>query len=130
MSYWEHIEEAYGATSIHDGPVTFLAQFSRLPEYVGDLLAAHWALSEISNGGLHQFFLNSTGVLAPEAARGFERMGLPQVAELLREGMASFDGTYPREQLARDPFLLAHGREFFEPLEQRLYEVGSPNLSR
>ena len=130
MSYWEHIAQAYDKTSIYDGAVTFRSEFTRLPTHIGDLLAAHWILSEISNGGLHQFFANPTGVLAPEAAQGFERMGLPEVAELVRRAMAHFDGTYPREQQDRETFLDFHGPETFEPLEIRLYEIGSPNLGR
>src|SRR5688572_20171742 len=130
MSYWEHIKEAYDKTSIYDGGVTFRHEFARLPAHVGDLLAAHWTLSEISNGGLHQFFANPTGVLAPEAAQGFERMGLPQVADVIRRAMAHFDGAYPREQQDREPFLDSHGPEVFDPLEQQLYEIGSPYLGR
>lgn len=128
MSYWDHIESAYQKTSIHDGGIIFSTEFARLPAPVGDLLAAHWTLSEISNGGLHQFFLNPTGVLAPEAAQGFERMGLSPIAELIREAMAQFGRTYPREQEHREPFLAAHPPEVFAPLERRLYEIGSPNL--
>jgi hypothetical protein len=130
MSYWEHIKDAYKRTSIYDGAVTFRYEFARLPAHIGDLLAAHWILSEISNGGLHQFFANPTGVLAPEAAQSFERMGLSEVAELIRRAMAHFDGTYPREQQDREPFLASHGPEVFEPLERRLYEIGSPELGR
>src|SRR5207237_7122921 len=98
MSYWDHIKQPFKAVSIYDGADVFLREFSRLPIHVGDLLATHWTLSEISNGGLHQFFLNPTGVLAPEAAQGLDRMGLTDVAVLLRRAMARFDETYPRKQ--------------------------------
>src|SRR5687768_10979390 len=130
MTYWEHIEAVSKKTSIYDGGVSFCCEFARLPAPIGDLLAAHWTLSEISNGGLHQFFLNPTGVLAPEAAQGFEHMGLPQIADLIRQAMAHFGSTYPREQQHREPFLDSHGPEVFEPLEHQLYEIGSPNLGR
>src|SRR5512133_2855080 len=30
--------------------------------------ALHWTISEVSNGGFHQYFYNSTGYLAPEAS--------------------------------------------------------------
>ena len=130
MSYWEHIEEAYNRTSIYDGAGCFLRDFAGLPTHIGDLLAAHWVLSEVSNSGFHQFFANPTGVLAPEAVKGFERMGLPEVGDLIRLAIQFFGHTYPREQLDRDQFLDSHGPKFFEPLEQRLYEIGSPNLRR
>jgi hypothetical protein len=111
MSYCDHIEAAYKKTSIYDGGDRFRKEFAQLPPHVGDLLAVHWTLSEISNGGLHQFFANPTGVLAPEAAAGFERMGLPEVADLIRQAMAHFDATYPREQHDRDSFLVSHRPE-------------------
>jgi hypothetical protein len=130
MSYWEHIKEAYKKTNIYDGGGLFRYDFERLPADIGDLLAAHWTLSEISNGGLHQFFANPTGVLAPEAVRGFERMGLPAVAVLIREAMAHFGSSYPREWRRRESFLDSHGPEIFEPIERQLYTIGSPNLDR
>ena len=130
MSYWEHMKESYNKTSIHDGGVRFREEFTRLPANIGDLLAAHWTLSQISNGGFHQFFANPTGVLAPEAAQGFDRMGLPEVADVIRRAMAHFDGAYPREQQDRESFLDSHGPEVFEALEQQLYEIGLPDLSR
>jgi hypothetical protein len=130
MSYWDRIQNAFKSTSIYDGADRFCGQFAELPTNIGDLLAAHWILSEVSNGGLHQFFANPTGVLAPEAAQGFERMGLPEVADVIRRAMAMFEGTYPREQLDREAFLSSHGPEAFEPLERQLYEVGSPDLGR
>ena len=130
MNYWDHIKEAYEQTSIYDGAAIFRHQFGRLPGPTGDLLAAHWILSEISNGGLHQFFANPTGVLAPEAAQGLERMGLPEVAQLIRRAMEHFDGTYPREREDREAILDLHGPEVFEPLERQLYEIGSPDFGR
>src|SRR5437899_2694015 len=130
MSYWDHIKQAYKAVSIYDGADVFLREFRRLPVHIGDLLATHWTLSEISNGGLHQFFFNSTGVLAPEAAQAFDRMGLVEVAASLRSAMAGFGETYPREVEQREPFLAQHGPEVFESFEEKLYGVGAPNLGR
>jgi hypothetical protein len=130
MSYWNQIKEAYTQTSIYDGSVIFRRDFARLPMPIGDLLAAHWTLSEISNDGLHQFFANSTGVLAPEAAQAFERMGLSEVSELIRHAMEHFGADYPREQKDRKVILDSHGPHVFEPLERRIYEIGSPNLSQ
>ena len=66
-SYWRLLEPIWDSVSIYDGPKTFLRQYRRLPRAVGHLFAAHWCQSEICNGGFHQFFGNSTGVLAPEA---------------------------------------------------------------
>jgi hypothetical protein len=141
--YWSHIRQAYEDVSIYDGAEVFLPAFRELPPHVGDLLAAHWILSEVANGGLLQFFLNPTGVLAPEAAQGFDRMGLSEVAELVRKAMAYFGATYPREMEEREAFFAQqHGHSPddedwqpfkhhpFEDVERTLYELGAPDLSK
>jgi hypothetical protein len=128
VSYWDSIEAAYKEVSIHDGGIVFCRDFARLPAAIGDLVAVHWTLSEVANGGLHQFFLNSTGVLAPETAQGFYRMGLGNVGNLIRTAMSFVGETSPREQADREPFLMSNSGEVFQPLEKTLYEIGSPNL--
>lgn len=141
--YWDHIRQAYEEVSIYDGADDFVAAFQQLPDYVGDLLAAHWILSEVSNGGLLQFFLNPTGVLAPEAVQGFERMGLPEVARLVRDAMVYFGPTYPREMEEREVFFARqHGQRPddedwqpfahrpFESIENTLYEIGAHDLGK
>jgi len=69
--YWRLIKPFSRELSIYDGPEVFLYQFRQLPPEVGHLLAAHRCQSEVRNGGFHQFFSNSTGVLAPEALAAF-----------------------------------------------------------
>jgi len=141
--YWNHVKDAYEQVSIYDGADVFLRAFRKLPEHVGDLLAAHWTLSEVANGGFLQFFLNSTGVLAPEAARAFERMGLREVAQLVHQAMAYFGQTYPREMKERGQFLAQQSghapddedwepfdQQPFEDIERRLYELGASNLDK
>lgn len=105
--------------SIYDGGETFLREFVRTPEVQRNLLAAHWCQSEVMNGGFWQFFFNSTGVLAPEAARAFEAIGLPRLGALVRGAMALFGDEYPRDRAARrrrleEPiFLREMDEEFF-----------------
>ena len=88
--YWEHVD-------IYNGAVDFRRTFAQVPEAEGDLLALHWCQSEVCNGGFHQFFRNSTGVLAPEAAKGFRAIDMPVVAEIVERAMAMFGVPYPRE---------------------------------
>jgi hypothetical protein len=69
------------------------------------LEATGYGISDIQNGGLHQFFGNSTGAFAPEMVEWFERAGLPQAATVLKQAMAKFGEPYPRSQEARQKFL-------------------------
>jgi hypothetical protein len=64
--YWTMIEPHWKRVTIYEGGDPFLREYARTPETARNLLSAHWCQSEVCNGGLHQFFFNPTGVLAPE----------------------------------------------------------------
>jgi hypothetical protein len=100
--YWSLVESIWDSVSIYDGPEAFLAQFNTAPLGARTLFAAHWCQSEIRNGGLHQFFGNSTGVLAPEAVAAFRSIGMPKIAAIVAEAMLWFGPSYPRNREVRD----------------------------
>ena len=104
-TYWRLIEPFADAISIYDGPTIFLEHYRKVPIKVGLLFAAHWCQSEVCNGGFHQFFSNSTGVLGPEALDAFQAMGLKEWAALLEEAMRFFGSPYPREREKRRALL-------------------------
>jgi Domain of unknown function (DUF4375) len=112
--YWKVVEPVWDKISIYDGGDTFLRQFSEATEKQQVLFAAHWAQSEIMNGGLGQFFANSTGVLAPEAAVAFEQLGMPKCANILRTSMQFFGVPYPRDRSTREQTFEAFWKEFGE----------------
>ena len=66
--------------------------------------------SDIDNGGLHQFFANGTGVMAPEMQQWCQRAGLQQTAEVLREAIAVFGTEFPRSQETRQGFLMEYAK--------------------
>ena len=96
------LEPAWDNISIYDGAATFLKQFNSHPLAQRTLFAAHWCQSEVLNGGFHQFFSNSTGVLAPESITAFEALGMPRTAELVRSAVAWFGSNYPRDREERN----------------------------
>ncbi len=96
--YWRALEPYWKTVSIYGGPAVFRDQFNRLPSAIGVLYAAHWLDSEVCNGGFHQFFSNSTGVLAPEAHAAFRTLDLNDAAALVQQAMDFFGPIYPREQ--------------------------------
>ena len=95
-AYWRLVEPYFDRVSVYDGPEVFLRDLAPVPAPARNLLAAHWAQSEIHNGGLAQFFFNRTGVLAPEAIVGFESIGMIEAANILREALRVFPEPYPR----------------------------------
>ena len=120
-SYWRFVEPIWDTLSIYDGGDVFLREFNKATEKQKTLFAAHWAQAEIMNGGLGQFFSNSTGVLAPEAAKAFEAIGMPKCAEALLNSMKFFGETYPRDRNVRESifeqFYEKHGEDKI-PLEE------------
>ena len=79
----------------------FLRQLRAVRPALEHLYAVHWCDAELCNGGFHQFYTNPTGVLAPEAADGFEAIGLTECAALVRKTMSFFGTPYPRDQVER-----------------------------
>jgi hypothetical protein len=121
-AYWAKVEPIWKAISIYEGGDTFLEQFQRVQGKLGDLLAAHWCQSEVRNGGFAQFFGNSTGVLAPEAAAGFRAIGMPRCAAVIAEAMSFFGRPYPREREEREAALTGEARPF-AALDDQFYDL-------
>jgi hypothetical protein len=99
--YGKAIEPLWKRVSIFGGPKEFLQQLLDVCREQGLLFSAHWCMSEVCNGGFHQFFSNPTGVLAPEAIRGFELIDASAVADLARKATALLGSPYPREHERR-----------------------------
>jgi hypothetical protein len=127
-TYWRLVEPIWKSINIYHGPAVFIQQFRKARPEAGHLFAAHWCQSEVCNGGFHQFFSNPTGVLAPEALKGFEAIGLHEWAAILKDAMRFFGNPYPREQEERiEKMRRVPGkkREEWDPfylLDDRFYE--------
>jgi hypothetical protein len=111
-SYLSVVEPIWDLVSIYDGGDVFLEQLSKVTEKQKVLFCAHWAQSEIMNGGLGQFFSNPTGVLAPEAVEAFSILGMPKCANAIRNAMIFFGENYPRERRIREDKFEAFYRAF------------------
>jgi len=107
MGYWTTLEPYCDAVDIYNGAYRLLETFGALSVVVRTLYAAHWCESELANGGFDQFFSSSTGALAPEAATALRDLGLPDVAEIVEEAMASLGDPYPRDQVKRQTLIAA-----------------------
>jgi hypothetical protein len=130
IDYWSLIEPVWLQLngSWDDGPEEFVRLFHSISPEIGHLYAAQWCQSEVCNGGLYQFFSNTTGLLAPEAVEGFRAIGAADWAKILAEAMKYFGTPYPRDREQREEFLpVRHGRvseewDPFRELDKRFYE--------
>jgi len=115
---WKAIEPYWRTVDIYGGGDAFQRTFAEVPQPTGHLLAVTWCHSEICNGGLLQFFMNSTGVLAPEAVQGFYEIGMPALGELVARAMPIFGTPYPRDQAQRRSFLATIGLDAKDKAER------------
>src|SRR5262249_21715327 len=60
------------------------ARFSLPQRHV---LGVRWYLSEVQNGGHHQFFMNPTGVLWPDALAGLRALPVPDASLALEHAL-------------------------------------------
>ena len=66
------------------------------------LLSTYIMSAELFNGGIDQFFINSSGSLAHEALEGFRGVGAHQHAELIQQIYSLFpNGQIPKSSEAR-----------------------------
>ena len=127
--YWTRVETVWDAISIYEEPEIFLRQFGSAPVIARDLFAGHWCQSEINNGGHHQFFSNSTGILAPEAIAAFRTIGLPDVAMIVERAVSKLGSPYPRVRAARQrqlELLVGSGRkphQVFSEFDDQFFEI-------
>lgn len=125
---WKVIERAYHAVDIYDGPDVLDADLARLTPGQRALLALHWTVGEVSNGGFDQYFTNPTGVLASEALAGLRRIGASETAALFEQLLKTFpDGEPPRDNGARFEAVEAMRQEaddiLFEAFSDRFFDL-------
>jgi hypothetical protein len=66
-----------------------------------EAVALLWLDGDVFNGGIHQYFFNSSGDLAPFALSAMSRLGAHAQERLLRSAIAKL-GVDPRELQSRD----------------------------
>lgn len=137
---WRVIEPYGDLVDIYGDPEEFLTGFGLVPPPAGHLLTVWWCHSEVCNGGFHQFFGNSTGVLVPEALVGYRSIGLVRCAEIVDTAIRMFGESYPRDRKSRltrlsdlkgkgdtrkewDPFYELDDRYYASAEEEKLFEA-------
>jgi len=121
-SYWPLVEPLFESVSIDD-PASFERTKGRVPRSSLVLFAAHFYLSELWNGGLLQFFFNSTGILAPEAIEGFQLIGMPNLTSRLAASAAPLGEEFPRDRQDRWDAMLVNSSLDTDQLEQIFLEA-------
>jgi hypothetical protein len=77
--------------------------------------------AEFENGGVHQFFYNSSGVIAPEVHAALLEIGLERQAAIFKKGLDMLPGTYIRDtEKRRDKFFSHNG---WSPWDEKLQKL-------
>ncbi|HEX8913764.1 MAG TPA: DUF4375 domain-containing protein [Humisphaera sp.] len=90
-----------------------------LNDYEKAYYAVAWLGIEAQNGGLNQFFFNSTGGMVPEVRMGLRMMGAERTLSILERAMRLFGRQeLPRDDLERREIVLSLAEEAEESLDE------------
>ena len=118
----EIIDPVWWTGNIYDGAAAYKASLRGFSQNQIRIFALCWYTAEVSNGGHHQFFSNSTGIVWPEALSALEAIGSHDGAAILREAIDRLGGTPPRDREARND-LLDRLEPNFDDLDTRHYAI-------
>ncbi len=83
------------------GDRDFVKRLAGMPKEQRAVLVMHIFNTEFENGGVHQFFLNSSGMFAPEVYEAFLEMGLDRQAAIFKKALDMFGAKYERDTAKR-----------------------------
>jgi len=82
-------------------PATVEAQLVALPKDYRTLAVLGIFMDEFMNGGVHQFFYDDAGILAPQVVEAMRDVGLERQANVLAKALAQFSEPYPLDTKVR-----------------------------
>ena len=122
--YFIVIEPVFWSVSIYDGPDRYEEDLSNFSVEQRLVLAYHWYLSEVNNGGHDQFYYNSTGIVWPDALKAFREIGHPEVVAIISASVSRLGGTPSLDRGERQEQLEQMDADF-DDLDEELYRLQS-----
>lgn len=112
------VEPMWGTISIYDGYEKYLQSAQTFTLEQRYLLAITWYFTEVNNGGHHQFFYNSTGIVWEDALNGFKHFGMNEYTANFQKVIDYCGGTisFDREERYRMLEKLEENEEEFYKL--------------
>ena len=130
MDYFDLLEDYEGQVDIFGDADAYVSQISKVPRKIQNLIALNFFVSQVVNGGLLQFFSNSSGVVAPEAVVALAEINQVRAGEILKTAMKHFGNDYPRNRETRQSYIketyILEGKlpSPFNMLDDELFELG------
>ena len=118
---WSINEPAYWSINIYgsyDDYIETSKEFTLEQRYLN---AICWYFAEVNNGGHHQFFYNSTGIVWEDALAGLRLFNMKELAENFQSVLDFFGGTVPFDRAERWHLLQQYedNPEFFDFLDEK-----------
>ena len=118
---WSINEPAYWSINIYGSYDDYLESAKGFTIEQRYLNAICWYFAEVNNGGHHQFFYNSTGIVWEDALAGLRLFNMKELAENFQSVLDFFGGTVPFDRAERWHLLQQYedNPEFFDFLDEK-----------
>ena len=116
---WTINEPAYWTINIYGSYDDYIETSKRFTLEQRYLNAICWYFAEVNNGGHHQFFYNSTGIVWEDTLAGLRLFKMDELAENLQSVINYFGGSIPFDRAERWTILQdwENNPEFFDFLD-------------
>ena len=84
--------------------------------------AVMWYCAEVNNGGHHQFYSNSTGIVWQDASRGLKEIGAQEAAENLQNSLEIFGGSPSFKRDKRTEVIEKSNPSIFDDIDKKFYD--------
>lgn len=98
---WDILEPVYGTVNIYGSYEEYLESAKLFTLEQRYLLAMTWYFIEVNNGGHHQFFYNSTGIVWEDALNAFKLFDMNEFAVNFEKVIAYFGAGIPFDREER-----------------------------
>jgi hypothetical protein len=116
--------------SIYDGEERYINDLSKFSVAQKYLFAIDWYIIELNNGGHHQFYANSTGIVYQDALDGFKVLKLNEFYDILQESIMKFKTVPSKDRISRQEQLRGLSTKDFYDLDKKFYTILNPEMNK
>jgi Domain of unknown function (DUF4375) len=121
---WKAIEPMWNRVDIYGDEASLNATMSGATPGQKAIFSSWWYRSEVNNGGHHQFFSNSTGILWKEALEGLRRLEAGGHAQVLQSAVSTFPESRPStDREERNAQLERVDSQVLDGLDEEFYSL-------
>jgi len=123
---WDIIAPLQQTVSIYDSVEKYESDLKKFTQEQRYVFAINWYAADVNNGGHHQFYLNSTGIVYSDALQGLKVIGALEFFKILEESSIKMAGGLSPNRNIRMDFLQEHDIDF-EDIDNKFYKLDKTN---